>query len=113
MCIRDSPNIVGVIDSGVVESGDVQLPYYVMPLVEGPSLRDLLEREGPMSVDEALRLAAEVADALDFAHARGVVHRDVKPATSSSRPVTRWWPTSASRAPSMRRGGPARRSPPN
>ncbi|MFL5519759.1 MAG: serine/threonine-protein kinase, partial [Gemmatimonadales bacterium] len=73
------PNIVGVIDSGVVETGDVQLPYYVMPLVEGPSLRDLLEREGPMSVDEALRLAAEVADALDFAHARGVVHRDVKP----------------------------------
>ena len=48
-----------------------------MPLVEGPSLRDLLE--GPMSVDEALRLAAEVADALDFAHARWVVHRDVKP----------------------------------
>ena len=73
------PNIVGVIDSGVVETGDVQLPYYVMPLVEGPSLRDLLEREGPMAVDEALRLAAEVADALDFAHARGVVHRDVKP----------------------------------
>ncbi|HEX5819910.1 MAG TPA: protein kinase [Gemmatimonadales bacterium] len=73
------PNIVGVIDSGVVEMGDVQLPYYVMPLVEGPSLRDLLEREGPMSVDEALRLCAEVADALDFAHARGVVHRDVKP----------------------------------
>jgi serine/threonine-protein kinase len=73
------PNIVGVIDSGVVEMGDVQLPYYVMPLVEGPSLRDLLEREGPMSVDEALRLSAEVADALDFAHARGVVHRDVKP----------------------------------
>ena len=73
------PNIVGVIDSGVIDAGDVQLPYYVMPLVEGPSLRDLLEREGPMSVDEALRLAAEVADALDFAHARGVVHRDVKP----------------------------------
>ena len=73
------PNIVGVIDSGVVDAGDVQLPYYVMPLVEGPSLRDLLESEGPMSVDEALRLAAEVADALDFAHARGVVHRDVKP----------------------------------
>jgi serine/threonine protein kinase/tetratricopeptide (TPR) repeat protein len=73
------PNIVGVLDSGVLELGDVQLPYYVMPLVEGPSLRDLLERDGPMSVDEALRLAAEIADALDFAHARGVVHRDVKP----------------------------------
>jgi serine/threonine-protein kinase len=73
------PNIVGVIDSGVVEAGGVQLPYYVMPLVEGPSVRDLLESEGPMSVDEALRLSAEVADALDFAHARGVVHRDVKP----------------------------------
>jgi len=73
------PNIVGVLDSGVIEVGGTQLPYYVMPLVEGPSLRDLLERDGPMSVDEALRYCAEVADALDFAHARGVVHRDVKP----------------------------------
>jgi len=73
------PNIVGVLDSGVIEVGGTQLPYYVMPLVEGPSLRDLLERDGPMSVDEAIRYCAEVADALDFAHARGVVHRDVKP----------------------------------
>ncbi|MCU0621273.1 MAG: serine/threonine protein kinase, partial [Gemmatimonadales bacterium] len=73
------PNIVGVIDSGLIELGDLTLPYYVMPYVEGPSLRELLGRDGPLAPAEALRLGAEVADALDFAHARGVVHRDIKP----------------------------------
>jgi serine/threonine-protein kinase len=73
------PNIVPVLDSGVLELGAVRLPWYAMPYVEGPSLRDHLARNGPLPLDEALRYAAEVADALDFAHARGVVHRDVKP----------------------------------
>jgi len=73
------PNILGVLDSGVVQIDGVTAPYYVMPHVEGPSLAALLGRGETLEVNEALRLAAEVADALAFAHSRGVVHRDVKP----------------------------------
>ena len=73
------PNILGVLDSGVVQIDGLSAPYYVMPHVEGPSLSALLSRGERLPVNEALRLAVEVADALDFAHSRGVVHRDVKP----------------------------------
>src|SRR5881396_4332343 len=69
------PHIVPVYDSGA--EGDRL--YYVMPFVEGESLRRRLEREGPLPIAEAVRLAGEVADALAFAHAHGVVHRDIKP----------------------------------
>src|SRR5829696_1167528 len=69
------PHILPLFDSG---SADGVL-WYAMPFVEGETLRSRLAREGPMPVAEALRLAREVADALDHAHARGVVHRDVKP----------------------------------
>jgi serine/threonine-protein kinase len=54
--------------------------YYVMPYVEGESLDDRLRREGRLPVDDALRIAREVADALGYAHAHGVLHRDIKPA---------------------------------
>ena len=50
-----------------------------MPYVEGESLRDRLDREKQLPLDDALRIAREVADALSYAHARGVVHRDIKP----------------------------------
>ncbi len=74
------PNIVGLIDSGFATAADgAQLPYFVMHYIEGESLRQKMRREGPMAVDEALRIATEVADALDFAHEHGVIHRDIKP----------------------------------
>ena len=55
------------------------LLYYVMPYVEGESLRDRLTRETQLPVDEALQVAREVADALAYAHSQGVIHRDIKP----------------------------------
>jgi serine/threonine-protein kinase len=69
------PHILTLLDSG--EAGG--LLYYVMPYVEGESLRERLAREHQLPVKEALRLAREVADALDHAHRAGVVHRDIKP----------------------------------
>lgn len=73
------PNILPVLDSGIVEIEGLSAPYYVMPHVEGPSLSTLLNSGEKLEVSEALRLAGEVADALAFAHSRGIVHRDIKP----------------------------------
>jgi TolB-like protein len=69
------PHILPLFDSG--QAGD--LLFYVMPYVEGESLRERLARERQLPVDDALRIAREVADALDYAHRHGVVHRDIKP----------------------------------
>jgi serine/threonine-protein kinase len=69
------PHILPLFDSG---SADGQL-FYVMPLVEGETLRARLQRERQLPVADALRIATEVADALAYAHAHGVIHRDVKP----------------------------------
>ncbi len=69
------PHILPLFDSGSRDG----LLYYVMPFVEGESLRDKLTRERQLDIGEAIRLAGEVADALHYAHARGVVHRDIKP----------------------------------
>ena len=69
------PHILPLYDSGEADG----LLYYVMPFAEGESLRQRLDREGQLAVDESLRIAIEVADGLDYAHRKGVVHRDIKP----------------------------------
>jgi tRNA A-37 threonylcarbamoyl transferase component Bud32 len=69
------PSIVPLFDSGSAEG----LVWYVMPFVEGETLRSRLAREGRLPVETALQLAREMADALEYAHRHGVVHRDVKP----------------------------------
>jgi non-specific serine/threonine protein kinase len=69
------PNILPLFDSGE-EDGFL---FYVMPFVQGESLRDRLDREGPLPLEDVLGIADEVADALTYAHRTGVVHRDIKP----------------------------------
>ena len=69
------PHILMLIDSGAADG----LLYYVMPYVDGESLRDKLNRGGPLSVEAATTIAGQCASALDYAHAQGVVHRDIKP----------------------------------
>lgn len=69
------PHILPVFDSGEAEG----LFYYVMPLVEGETLRDRLERDGPLPLEEVRRIGAQAGEALAYAHRHGVVHRDVKP----------------------------------
>ncbi len=74
------PHILPVYDSGTLESAEGPSgPYYVMPLIEGESLRQRLEREGKLSIGDAVRIAKEVAEALDYAHRRNILHRDIKP----------------------------------
>jgi len=69
------PHILPLFDSGEIAG----MPYYVMPHVDGLSLAQRIRDAGPLSLGEALGIAGQVASALDFAHANGVVHRDVKP----------------------------------
>ena len=75
------PNILPVFDSGAAgqRGSGAELLWYSMPYIEGESLRDRLRRETRLPVDEAAAIAREVAEALDYAHERGVIHRDVKP----------------------------------
>jgi serine/threonine-protein kinase len=69
------PHILPLFDSGSADG----LLYYVMPYVEGESLRERIDREETLSVAEAVRLTDEIASALNYAHKQGIVHRDVKP----------------------------------
>jgi len=69
------PHILPLFDSGAADG----FLFYVMPYIEGETLRDKLDRETQLGVDEAVRIACEVADALDYAHRSGVIHRDIKP----------------------------------
>jgi len=69
------PHILPLYDSGLADG----FLYYVMPYVEGESLRERLGREKQLPIDEALRITREVGDALSYAHLHGVIHRDIKP----------------------------------
>ena len=69
------PHIVPVLSSGEIEG----LPYFVMPLIEGESLRQRITRKGELTIPESVRFLREIASALAYAHKSGVVHRDIKP----------------------------------
>jgi TolB-like protein len=69
------PNILAVWDSGDADG----ILYFVMPFVTGESLRDRLDREKQLSLEDAIMITREVADALQYAHSKGIVHRDIKP----------------------------------
>jgi eukaryotic-like serine/threonine-protein kinase len=90
----EHPHILPVLDSGEADG----LLFYTMPFVDGESLRDRIDREGPLPLDDATRIAIEGADALEHAHGEGVVHRDIKPENAAR--------ISASRA--RRRGADSR-----
>ena len=69
------PHILPLFDSGTADG----FLYYVMPYIKGETIREKLNRETQFGVEEAVRIAREVADALDYAHRHGVIHRDIKP----------------------------------
>jgi serine/threonine-protein kinase len=69
------PHILPLFDSGTAEG----FLYYVMPFIDGETLRSKLDRETQLGVDEAVKITTDVADALDYAHRNGVIHRDIKP----------------------------------
>ncbi len=69
------PHILPLFDSGTADG----FLYYVMPYIEGETIRERLNRETQLGVEDAVRITREVADALDYAHRSGVIHRDIKP----------------------------------
>jgi eukaryotic-like serine/threonine-protein kinase len=73
------PAIVAVYDTGEDRTALGATPYIVMEYVEGETLRDVIRREGHLSAERAMSLAADICGALDFSHRNGIVHRDVKP----------------------------------
>jgi serine/threonine protein kinase len=69
------PHIVPLFDSGAVDG----YPFFVMPYIEGETLRQRLQREGRLGIGEAVQIAGEIGEALEFAHGREILHRDIKP----------------------------------
>ncbi|GAA1720758.1 Stk1 family PASTA domain-containing Ser/Thr kinase [Dietzia cercidiphylli] len=74
------PSIVAIYDTGEERTDDGALPYIVMEVVEGDTIRDIVKMDGPLEVERALGVMADVCGALDFSHKKGIIHRDVKPA---------------------------------
>ncbi len=68
-----------------------------MPFIDGETLRDKLNRETQLGVDEAVGITTDIADALNHAHSNNVIHRDIKPENIYCKIVARWWPVSVSR----------------
>ena len=85
LCTLEHPNIVDVLDRG--QDGDRL--WIAMRLVDGPDLHTALFERGPLPPDRAVAMVAEVGDALDHAHDRGLLHRDVKPANNLLKPGPR------------------------
>jgi serine/threonine-protein kinase len=73
------PHILSLIDSGELRLGETRVPFYVMPFIEGQTLRDRLAEHPRLPVAETVRIISQAADALAYAHRAGVVHRDIKP----------------------------------
>jgi len=76
------PHILPLYDSGSATStqgGSTEFLYYVMPYIQGETLREKLNRDTQLGIDEAIKITTEVADALEYAHEQGVIHRDIKP----------------------------------
>ena len=80
-------NILPLFESGVVDA----IPYWVMPFIRGETLRDKLDREKQLGVDEAWQIARSVAAAVDHAHGAGLLHLDLKPANILLHEAGRWW----------------------
>ena len=94
------PHILGVYDSGETATGQL---WFTMPYVEGESLRDRFRREGQLPAGDSIRITREIASALEYAHQRGIIHRDIKPEKCSSPSrAMRCSRISASRVPSRR-----------
>ena len=74
------PNIVAIYDTGESATDDGILAYIVMERLNGRTLRNLVGTEGPLPIKNALKISAQVANALDYSHQMGIVHRDIKPA---------------------------------
>ena len=87
------PHIVPLLDSG----SNKELLWLVMPVLEGQSLREKLEREKQLKLSDAVRITLEIASALSYAHAQGVVHRDIKPENILSSPARRSRPPTSAR----------------
>ncbi|MDH5805515.1 MAG: serine/threonine protein kinase, partial [Gemmatimonadota bacterium] len=75
------PHILPLFDSGEAYGPDTSGPFlfYVMPFIDGETLREKLNRETQLGIDEAVKITTEIADALHYAHGNNVIHRDIKP----------------------------------